>query len=137
MNLEEQFEQVEGEMEVGLLRSDNPRLNRLKKLELHRLLGHRGHCPECPICREMKAKRRVRTKQVPELDPVPGRTWNLDSIYWSHRGRHGEKYTVAFRDESTGYIKHFHVVTSTGEESIRQSRSTTELVETFEEMDPE
>lgn len=132
MNLEEQFEQVEGEMEVGLLRSDNPRLNRLKKLELHRLLGHRGHCPECSICNEMKAKRRVRKKQVPELDPVPGRTWNLDSIYWSHRARHGEKYTVAFRDESTGYIKHFHVVTRDAAgaalvQAIKELRSDPEL----------
>ena len=33
----------------------------------------------------------------------------MDSIYWSHRSRFGYKYTVAARDEATGYVFHFHL----------------------------
>ena len=43
------------------------------------------------------------------MDSEPGRTFSIDSIYWSTRSIHGDKYTVGGRDESTGYLFAFHM----------------------------
>ena len=44
-------------------------------------------------------------------DPVPGRTWSWDSIYWSHASRPGNMYTICGRDQKTGYCKNIECAT--------------------------
>ena len=46
---------------------------------------------------------------TPVYDTVPGRTFNMDSIYWDVESRWGNKYTVVMRDECTLFMCGFHL----------------------------
>ena len=65
------------EMDAEIPRSRGLISSKLKVLEIHRKLGHRGTCKECKVCRMLKPKRKMLKKALPELDAVAGRTWNM------------------------------------------------------------
>ena len=63
----------------------------------------------CLICNQLKGSLRcVYSQATPIYDVVIGRTWSFDSIYWSHRSRHGNKYIVAGRESHAGYLAGAH-----------------------------
>ena len=76
----------------------------LTAMQRHCKNGHVGYMAGCLICNQLKGSlRRVYSQATPIYDVVIGRTWSFDSIYWSHRSRHGNKYTVAGRESHAGY----------------------------------
>jgi len=114
-------EQVPGEVDdPNLLRADQTQFwieseavlaptgraadKQLNSMQRHSKCGHVGYHPNCLICNQLKGSlRRVYSQSTPIYDCVIGRTWSFDSIYWSHRSRQGNKYTVAGRESNTGY----------------------------------
>ena len=70
---------------------------KLNQSQRHSKCGHVGYHENCLICNQLKGSlRRVYKQSTPIYDVVIGRTWAFDSIYWSHRSRQGNKYTVVF-----------------------------------------
>ena len=78
----------------------------------HARLAHMGHCPGCAICQQVRGSlRSVMGSATPKGDPVEGRTWSWDSVYWSHPSRQGHNYTICGRDQKTGYCRNIHMTT--------------------------
>jgi len=102
-------EKAYAEMESVLAKSHRSGLKKLTKEQLHRKLGHLGHFPRCKTCQQLRAKRRLFSTGSRQMDYEPGRTFSLDSIYWSNRSLYGDKYTVAGRDEMTGWLFAYHM----------------------------
>ena len=76
---------------------------------IHNRHGHVGQCKGCEICNIFKGRlRQIPTKVDPHVEVRPGWRWHADTITWSRRNRHNQKYTCAMRDEATGYICFFN-----------------------------
>ena len=112
----------------------------------HEKLAHMGHCPGCTICQQVRGSlRSVMGSATAKGDPVPGRTWSFDSIYWSHSSRQGNIYTICGRDQKTGYCQNIECATRKDAglriiECIKDMRADPELnnpnIATFVLLDP-
>lgn len=102
-----QIEAVFDEYQPGVAKPKRAGLRKMKSLDRHKRLGHIGHHPKCEICMRLRSKRRLKAKGAPNVDTVPGRTVNADSIYLSNRMKNGDKYVIAGRDQKTGFVFHF------------------------------
>ena len=112
----------------------------------HEKLAHMGHCPGCAICQQVRGSlRSVMGSATAKDDPVAGRTWSWDSIYWSHPSRQGNIYTICGRDKKTGYCRNIHCATRKNAgiliiEEIKAMRADPELnnpnISTFVLLDP-
>ena len=99
------------EAEPVITPSQRPGDKKLQQRIRHFKLGHHGPCPGgCDICKQTSGTlRRVFKSGTPVYDTVPGRTFNMDSIYWDVESRWGNKYTVVMRDECTLFPCGFHL----------------------------
>ena len=65
-------------------------------------------------------------------DPIHGRIWSWDSIYWSRTSKQGNKYSICGRDSNTGYCHTIHMpyrirATELRIEAIQKMRKDPEL----------
>ena len=94
---------------VGDTRTGHARGRHTTSLQWHSDHGHVGHRDDCDICRTVKASLRRAYKTLePHKETRPGYTWSADTITWSARSRHGNKYTTVFYDHCSGYKRLIH-----------------------------
>ena len=93
--------------------TSRPGLRKLSKQQMHDKLLHSGDVGECPICMTLRRGRSLQGNASRVMDPIVGRTWSMDAITWSNRGKDGEKLTVGAIDESSMFGLHFELATRT------------------------
>ena len=84
---------------------------------MHDKLLHSGDAANCPICMQLRRGRPLHGSTSRVMDVVPGRTWSMDAIVWSNRGKWGEKLTVGAIDERSMYGIHTELSCKTTEET--------------------
>ena len=96
--------------------TSRPGLRKLTKQQMHDKLLHSGDVGECSICMTLRRGRSLQGSASRVMDPKVGRTWSMDAITWSNRGKDGEKMTVGAIDESSMFGLHYELETKrTGE----------------------
>jgi len=96
--------------------TSRPGLRKLSKQQMHDKLLHSGDVGECPVCMTLRRGRQLQGSASRVMDPVVARTWSMDAITWSNRGKDGEKMTVGAIDESSMYGLHYEIQTKMTEE---------------------
>eukprot|EP01052_Picozoa_sp_SAG31_P040892 SAG31_NODE_6046_length_2192_cov_5.833254_2_plen_222_part_00 len=103
------FDRNDGDLH-GAKAGLHPRERKLTALELHRMKGHIGYMESCEICRQARnSLRRVHAQVDPYHETRPGYLWSMDTITWSRKSRHGNRYTVVMRDVASGYFITYHL----------------------------
>ena len=77
--------------------------------EAHELFAHLGSHAKCKICRMTKGcMRKIYKKVDPHRENRPGYKFYCDTITWSVRSRHGNKYTTVLRCAASHYVIALH-----------------------------
>ena len=67
--------------------TSRPGLRKLNKQQMHDKLLHSGDVGECPVCMTLRRGRSLQGSASRVMDPIVGRTFSMDAITWSNRGR--------------------------------------------------
>ena len=104
--------------------TSRPGLRKLNKQQMHDKLLHSGDVGECPVCMTLRRGRSLQGSASRVMDPIVGRTFSMDAITWSNRGKNGEKMTVGAIDESSMFGLHYEL----------ESKQTEEVADGFIKM---